>query len=277
MNDQPSSAPATRAVFAERYAREQAPLPSNPVIELMLAHRSWRAFRPDPLPDGALETLVAAGQSAATSSNLQSWSVVAVEDKARLARVSELSDNQKQVREAPLTLCFLADLSRLAHVADGIPHQRAALDYLEMFLVASIDAALAAQNVCVAAESLGLGTCYLGALRNRPEEVAELLALPPLTVGLFGLTIGFPDETRPASVKPRLARSSVLHRETYDISQATAPVADYEQKLDVFNRRERNGQPLWSLRSSGRVAGPGSLSGRDRLKSVLQRLGFRLL
>ncbi|MET0606673.1 MAG: NADPH-dependent oxidoreductase [Beijerinckiaceae bacterium] len=276
MNDIASSTSRAAELFRARYSQDQALLPSNGVIDLLLAHRSWRAFRPDPLPHGVLDTLVAAGQSAATSSSLQTWSVVAVEDKARLARINELVGGQRQIEEAPLTLCFIADLARLAAIADGIPHKRDALDYFEMFLVAAIDAALAAQNVCVAAESLGLGTCYLGALRNRPEEVAELLGLPPKAVGVFGLTIGYPDESRAPAIKPRLARSAVLHRETYDMTQATAPVADYEQKLDVFNKRERNGQPLWSLRSSGRVAGAESLSGRDRLKAMLSRMGFAL-
>ncbi|WP_342360514.1 NADPH-dependent oxidoreductase [Terrarubrum flagellatum] len=263
--------------FAARYARDFAASPRNAVIDTLLAHRSWRAFKPDPLPAGTLETLIAAGQSAATSSNMQTWSVVAVEDPARRAELLKLGENQKQILEAPLVLCFVADLSRLAAIADRINHKRAGLDYLELFMVAAIDSALAAQNVCVAAESLALGTCYLGVLRNHPEEVAAFLKLPPMAAVTFGLAIGFPDPKRPANIKPRLAQGSVLHRETYDAAQALAPVADYEVALDAFNKRERNGQPLWGLRSSARVAGPESLSGRDRLKFALRQLGFPLL
>jgi len=65
----------------------------NPVIEQLLAHRSVRAYLPDPLPEGTLQTLVAAAQSASNSSNLQAWSVVAVQDTARKARLAALAGN----------------------------------------------------------------------------------------------------------------------------------------------------------------------------------------
>lgn len=263
-------------LFHARYGREIGPLPSNEVIDTMLAHRSCRAFKPDPLPDGVLESLIAAGQSAATSSNMQGWSVVAVEGAARRQKLFDIGDTQKQILEAPLTLCFVADLSRLATIADRIPQKREGLDYLESFLVAAIDSALAAQNVCVAAESMGLGTCYLGELRQQPEAIAALLDLPPMAVVTFGLTIGFPDETRPTFIKPRLPQSSVLHRETYKPEQALAPVGDYEIALDEFNRMVRNGQPYWGLRSAGRIEKPESLRGRQHLKAVLRRMGFAL-
>lgn len=264
-------------LFRARYARETPALPSNDVVDVILAHRSWRSFKSDPLPDGMLETLLAAAQSAATSSNLQSWSVVAIQDKARLRELMEIGDNQKHIADAPLTLCFLCDLSRLANVADRINHKRDALDYLESFVVGAIDSALAAQNLCVAAESFGLGTCYLGALRHEPERMAAFLKLPPMTMVTFGLTIGWPDETKPAFMKPRLPQSSVLHHDVYDPAQAIAPVSDYEIMLDKFNKLVRNGQPLWGLRSAGRVAGPESLNGRQNLKAALRRLGFPLL
>lgn len=108
---------------------------------------------PDPLPPGTLEILVAAAQSASSSSNLQTWSVVAVEDAQRKEKLSPLAGNQEHIRQSPVLLVWLADLARLTHVAEsrGLPHE--GLDYLEMFLTAAIDASLAAQNATVAAES----------------------------------------------------------------------------------------------------------------------------
>jgi nitroreductase len=281
MNDSSSSAAqpraaASRALLEERYAQPMPDLPGNAMIDTLLAHRTWRAFTSDPLPQGMVETLAAAAQSAATSSNLQTWSVVAIEDPARRTKLMELARGQKQIGEAPVTFCFVADLARLAAIADGIGHRREGLDYLELYLVAAIDSALAAQNLCVAAESFGLGTCYLGVLRNQPVEVAALIGLPPRAMVTFGVSVGWPDPKRPASIKPRLPQSAVLHRETYDEAAAIAPLADYEKALDVFNRRERNGQPLWGLRSSGRVAGPEILEGRENLAAILHAMGFPL-
>ena len=145
---------------------------ANPVIESLLGHRSVRAFLPDPVAESALALMVAAAQSAATSSNLQAWSVIAVQDAERKARLATLVGGQAHVRECPLLLVWIADLSRLDRVGvlTGVPAR--ANDYLEMFLVATVDAALAAQNAVVAAESLGLGTVYIGAMRNHPEAVA---------------------------------------------------------------------------------------------------------
>lgn len=259
-----------------RYGNAAPGILPGDVIDLLLSHRTWRRFEDRPLAPGTLETLIAAGQSAASSSNLHSWSVVAVEDAERRKTLMEIGAGQPQIGEAPLTLCFVADTARLAEVArlNGRAHE--ALDYLEHFLVAAIDCALAAQNVCVAAEAMGLGTCYLGVLRNQPERLAEFLRLPPRAAVVFGLSIGHPDHSRPARIKPRLAQSSVLHRETYSLDGAVAPVPDYETLLAAFNSAERNGQPRWGLRSAGRVETREILDGRDELLDALRRLGFPL-
>lgn len=263
-------------LLRERYGREMPSWPSNKIIDSILSHRTWRTFKDDPLPDGMLETLIAAGQSAASSSNLQSWSVIAVTDKDRRRSLMKLGGGQSQIGEAPLTLCFIADLSRLAAIADSIGHPRDGLEYFEMFLVGAIDAALAAQNVTIAAESFGLGTCYLGVLRNRPEEMAEFLQLPPMAAVVFGLAVGYPNDARPFHIKPRLAQSSVLHHETYSIMEALGPVPQYEAALAAFNAREQRDQARWGLHSSHRVANAEILAGRDQLAGALKRMGFPL-
>ncbi|MCZ8108343.1 MAG: NADPH-dependent oxidoreductase [Burkholderiales bacterium] len=242
----------------------------------LLSHRSVRSFAPLPLEEGTLEALIAAAQSAATSSNLQAWSVVAVEDAGRKARLSELAGRQKQVMEAPLLLVWLADLSRLAVLGAERGQQTDALDYLEMLFVAVIDAALAAQNATVAAESLGLGTVYIGALRNHPEAVAAELALPPRVLPVFGLCIGHPDPSVVTGVKPRLPQSAVLHRETYSGPASAADVRGYDAAITAFQAEQAIAQVPWSQQALARVAGPQSLSGRDRLKDALVALGFPL-
>src|SRR4028118_869253 len=137
----------------------------NDSLTTLLSHRSIRSYLPDSLPLGTLELIVASAQSAATSSNLQTWSVIAVEDAERKERLSQLAGNQAHIRQCPLFLVWLADLARLTYVAEsrGLSHE--GLDYLEMFVMATIDAALAAQNGAIAAEALGLGTGYIGGVR----------------------------------------------------------------------------------------------------------------
>ncbi|UHC13902.1 NADPH-dependent oxidoreductase [Methylobacterium currus] len=248
----------------------------NDVIAGLLAHRTVRAFRPDPLPEGALETLVAAAQSAPSSSNLQTWSVVAVEDAATKRRLSEVARGQRHVAEAPLVLVWLADLSRLGAIGRDRDRPTDGLDYLEMLMVGVVDAALAAQNATVALESLGLGSVYIGALRNDPEAVADLLGLPPNVLAVFGHCVGRPDPERPADVKPRLPQEVVLHRGRYDTALATGAIAAYDAAMVDFQAGQRMPEVGWSEAALERVRGPGSLSGRDRLRGILERRGFGL-
>jgi nitroreductase len=250
-------------------------LPPNPVLDTMLSHCSVRAFLPEDLPAGTLETLVAAAQSAPTSSNLQCWSVVAVREPARKARLAALA-GQAFIPQAPLLLVFLADISRLGRLGAQQGQAMEGLQYLESFIVAGVDAALAAQNALVAAESLGLGTVYIGALRNRPEDVAAELGLPPGTMAMFGLCIGRPDPAVPSAVKPRLPQSLVLHHEQYAIPAEEDAIAAYDAALTAFSVAQGIGPVGWIKRMLVRVASGASLSGRDRMREALQRLGFPL-
>ncbi|KAJ36854.1 nitroreductase, partial [Agrobacterium tumefaciens] len=141
----------------------------NDTIDALLNHRTARAYLPKALPDGSLELLVAAAQSAPTSSNLQAWSVVAVQDKERKARLAGFTGGNAHIKDAPLFLIWLIDLKRLRTVASSQGNEGEGLDYLESFLIGAIDAALAAQNAVAAIDSVGLGSCYVGGIRNRPE------------------------------------------------------------------------------------------------------------
>jgi nitroreductase len=227
------------------------------------------------LPPGLLELLVAAAQSAPSSSNLQAFSIVAVEDQARKARLARLAANQPHVAEAPLLLLFVADLARLRQVARASGETGEGLDYTECFLLAVADAAFAAQNALVALESLGLGACYIGAMRNHPEEVAAEIGLPDGTFVVFGMTIGYPDPAVATGIKPRLPQSVVLHRERYRPSPPEA-IAAYDTTLLAFRRDQLMSDTAWSRQAAGRVRSAATLMGRHVLRQVLQARGFGL-
>ena len=258
-----------------RYRAEVAPLRGNPTVDALLAHRSVRAFLPDALPPGTIETIVAAAQSAATSSNLQPWSVVAVEDADLRARLAELAGGQRHIVEAPLFLVWLVDFDRLTRLGKvaGVPVD--APDYVETFLLGAVDASLAAQNAVVAIESLALGAVYIGGIRNHPDTVAAELDLPPRVFALVGLAVGVPDPARPAAVKPRLPQAAVLHRERYRRSDdATATI--YDDQLRAFQVEQGLPSRGWTEVAVARVRGPGSMAGRHVLRDVLARRGFPL-
>lgn len=269
---------AAEALLEARYGAKEAPagILLNDTIAALLSHRTVRAFTDRALPDGLIETLVAAAQSAPSSSNLQTFSVVAIENPATKARLAEIAGGQKHVIEAPLVLVWLADLSRLSEIGRRAGQPTDALSFLETLFVGIIDAALAAQNALVALESLGLGGVYLGAFRNRPDEVAKLLGLPPNVLGVFGLAIGYPDPARPADVKPRLSQRLVLHRERYDASLPQAAVDHYDEALKAFQKGQGLPEAGWVSVALNRVRGAEALSGRDLIRDALTALGFGL-
>lgn len=247
--------------------------PWNDALDVMLSHKSVRAYLDQPLPEGALELIIAAAQSAATTSNLQAWSVIAVEDKERKARLAALSAGQRHIYSAPLLLVFVADLARLRTFSKEHGTPGTALDYIEAFIIAVADASFAAQNAMTALQSIGLGGCYIGAMRNDAEGVAAELGLPTETMVVFGMTVGVPDPARPADVKPRLPQEVVLHRERY-----TAPdpklIAEYETRIGTFQAEQKMRAIDWTEQAAVRVRDIEALTGRHVLTDFLKRYGF---
>lgn len=251
-------------------------LPELPVLEAMLSHRSVRHFVRDALPEHTLETLVAAAQSAPTSSNLQTWSVIAVESQERREALANLVGPQKHLAVAPLVLVFLADLSRIERLGQAQGRDPVGLHYLDTFLMGVIDAALAAQNAVVAAEAMGLGTVYVGGMRNQPEEVAKVLGTPANVFPVFGLVVGRPDPAKPAAIKPRLPQSAVLHREQYQVpADPSQEIGDYNEALRQFMRTHGMREVDWSAQVVERLGSPEALTGRHRLYEALRNAGFR--
>lgn len=268
-----------RELLSARYRRGDIPSPAgwNETIDVLLSHRSVRAYLPDPLPEGTVEILVAAAQSASSSSNLQVWSVVAIEDHERKARLAALASAQKHIVQAPLFLVWLLDLARLVSIAEARGVTPEALDYIEAFTIGAVDCALAAQNAVVAAESLGLGCVYIGAIRNQPVEVVKELALPPNVLALVGLVVGRPDPAVPTGIKPRLPLEAVLFREQYEQGPEQAhAIESYDTAIRAFQAEQGMKVQDWSEQALNRVKDAPGQNGRARLREALEALGFGL-
>ncbi len=258
-----------RTVWRLRYGSD----PSAEIPELVpfLRHRSVRKFADREVPESLVAGLVAAAQSASTSSNLQLYSIVSVQDPALRAEVARCCADQKQVHAAPWFFAFLADHHRLRRAAKSVDEGAEGLDFLEFFLMAAMDAALAAERMTVAAESVGLGVCYIGALRNDPEGIARLLDLPEGVFGLFGLCIGYPADGLSAEIKPRLPQDVVWFRDRYN---AEAGLGDYDVRMrEFYEAQQMKGEVTWSMRSGRRVDGR-HMTGREVLLGWLRERGF---
>jgi nitroreductase len=268
----------SETLFHARYRdpAQAAPPEWNAALQTMLGHRSVRAFLPDPVPVSMVQAAVAAASSAPTSSNLQTWSVIAVEDAARRDRLRALGGGQRFINDAPLLLMWIADLSRIHALAEERQQRVDGINYLEVTFVAIIDAALAAQNALVALESMGLGTVYIGGMRNKPEAVAAELGLPKRAFAVFGMSVGWPDPAVATAVKPRLPQSAILHRETYDTTRQLPAVADYDPRMTAFQEEQGMAPEIWTQRVINRVRDAAALNGRDRMREALGALGFEL-
>ena len=254
---------------------------TTPVIDQIYRHASVRQFTPEPVPVELIETIVAAAQRTATSSNLQMYSVVAVTDADRRARLSELCGGQEQIAQAPVFLAWCADRSRLDRVCRYRGYTQPT-DHMEAFLVSAVDVAILMQTATLAAESMGLGACYIGAIRNNPAEVIELLELPRLTFPIAGMTLGRPAAS--PKQKPRVATSEILHWETYDAGRDAQALLDYDRVMAETGIYRGRQVPVpggdgamedygWMEHSARRV----SKAQRTGLGEVIRRQGFGLV
>lgn len=252
----------------------------TPTIEQIYKHASIRKYRPDPIPRELVEEIVSAGQRASTSSNLQTYSAVAIENPGTRMRLAELCGNQRHIAEAPIFIAWCADLSRLGRVCQMRGYSLVN-KYVENFLIAAIDVALVMQNAALAAESLGLGMCYIGAIRNHPEEVIELLDLPKLVFPLVGMTLGWPRGD--AKTRPRLPVEAILHWDSYNLENEKDALEEYDRTMvasGIYRGRQVPVPGMEGLMESygwmEHSARRASKATRTALRRVLNNQGFSL-
>lgn len=193
----------------------------------ILGRSVCRKYKPDPIPDELMEMLLAAAQSGPTKSNLQQYSILLLSDRDRISRLANLVPSMPWIAGAPNVLVFLGDVRRIRRLAEWRGH-----DYqnnvADTFMNATVDAAIALQSFVIAAESEGLGICPISYIRNRLDDLQELLGLPDGVFPIAGLCVGWPEFRRPVSM--RLPPSVVVHRETYDDSRLIEEVEAYDER-----------------------------------------------
>ena len=241
----------------------------NNTIDLLNSHRSIRRFTETPIATDLLETLIGAAQAAASSSFLQGVTIIRVTDADRRVALREVAGGQRYVEEAPEFLVFCADLSRSMRCCE-MHGGMAAKGLTEQFIIATVDTALYAQNLVIAAESAGLGICYIGALRNDPARVTEILGLPQQVYPVFGMCLGYPDQD--PEVKPRLPLSVVLKENSYDTDGEAEAIAAYDEDMRAYYAARTDNQKAqgWSEQMAGLLG----REGRPHMLGFLQSQGF---
>ncbi|WP_432470646.1 oxygen-insensitive NADPH nitroreductase [Amphritea sp. HPY] len=243
----------------------------NSVIELLNSHRSIRKFTDQAVSQDTINTIVQAGQAAATSSFIQACTVIQVNNPDNRTKLAEYAGGQAYVEEAPVFLVLCADMKRhqLACDMNGAEMKSG---FTEQFITATVDVGLLAQNLTTAAESLGLGAVYIGGIRNQIAKVADLLELPEMVYPVFGLCLGYPDQN--PEVKPRLPVEVVLKQDSYDDSSDAAVIAEYDKAVSEYYQTRTGGNKdmTWSEQISGMLV----KEARPHMLDFLKDRGFLL-
>lgn len=201
------------------------------VVDLLKSHRSIRKFTDQPIAPELFEELVQAGQGAATSSFLQGATIIRVTDQAKREKIAELAGNQPYVANAAEFMIYCADLKRAGNYCREYDKPFEG-DFTEHFIIATVDVALMAQSMVCAAESVGLGICYIGGIRNNPGPVSELLELPRGVYPVFGLCLGYPAQN--PEVKPRLPVSVILKQDRYNEEGDKEAIKAYDSAVHEY-------------------------------------------
>lgn len=215
----------------------------NDVIETILAHRSVRKFEDKKLTREQIETIVRCAQAASTSSFVQAYSIIGVTDQAKKEKLAAVAGNQQYVADNGHLFVLCADLHRHDVIREmENADMEESIKSTEKFMVALIDAALAAQNAAIAAESMGLGICYIGGLRNNLDEISEILQTPKRVIPLFGLVVGYPAKIN--NQKPRLPISNIYHENVYqqDQTQFQNQLQEYNETIQQYYRERTGGK-----------------------------------
>ena len=185
------------------------------ILHILEAHRTIRHYRPDPIPSHHLDAIIRAGQRAPTDAQGQMFAIIRISDSPLRDRLATLCNNQQHIRDAAEFFVICLDVHRLARMVERGGDAFAMKPRISLIYGTS-DATMVAQNMVVAAEALGYGTCYIGAVQNSTDIIARELGLPAGVLPLYGLCIGVPDlEKVPTYTRPRISRSLTFMENTY--------------------------------------------------------------
>lgn len=243
----------------------------NYVLELLQSHRSIRKYSEKAVTNEVLKKLFTSAQWAPSSHNIQAYSIITIRNKAKKQQLSELCGNQKYIDNCSVFLVFCLDFYRLKQSSD-MHGTVLEIDEIENLVVGAVDTALAAENLFIAARSLGLGGVMIGGIRNNPGEVSKLLKLPELTVPVMGVCLGYPAQD--VWQKPRLPQRIVVHEEIYQTEHVLEGLEEYDVISSDYYTRRTNGERTegWTKQMAKYLSNPR----RPNLREFIEKKGFKL-
>ena len=245
------------------------------MLDLLNQHRTIRKYSNQKIDSELLTKLLETACRASITGNMQAYSIVVTTDSAIKEQLSPAHFNQPMIAEAPVVLTFCADFNRITkwcEQRDAVP----GYDNFQSFMATAIDTLIAAQTFCIAAESVGLGICYLGTTTYNAREIIDTLKLPKLVVPVTTITVGYPDGLPDQT--DRLPLNAVVHYETYkDYSKEDIDNiynekenSDFYKQFVVENKKETLAQVFTDIRYSKK----NNEFFSDKFLTVLKEQGF---
>ncbi len=197
------------------------------MFNFLTSRRTIRQYTNEQIPADLLQNLLQAAAQSSNTGNMQAYSVVVSTNSEIKNLLAPAHFNQPMVAQAPVVLTFCADFNRFTQWCELRDAQPGYANF-QSFMAAAIDAVIFAQTFAVAAETAGLGICYLGTTTYNAQEIIDVLQLPKLVVPVTTITLGYPAHEPP--VTDRLPIRSVVHAERYQPFDAADIDALYEEK-----------------------------------------------
>lgn len=204
----------------------------NKMIEKQLAHRTIREFKDEKISEEMFSLLIEVGRRTATSTGMQASSIIRIRDKELRKEIAQIC-NQEYVERAPELLIFIVDLFRNKKIANEKKCFGDSAADMDKFFSGFTDACIMAQNIVNAAESMDLGSVYLGSILNDSEKICKLLKLPELTFPVLGLGIGYPNQK--PQIKPKMDMKYRVFENEYKIyDNYLEELKDYDQEMHTY-------------------------------------------
>lgn len=263
---------------------------STDFFTIMNNRSSVRSFVIDKkIPFKDQERIIYASQKSSSSFNLQTYSIISIEDKTKRKEIARLSGEQWFICDASLFWVFCVDLYKMKYVTKQAGYEYFQSKFLESTLMGVIDASLVAQTAATAAEALGYGICMIGGVRNNIDKLIDILNLPEKVFPVIGLCIGYPDRVNPP--KKRLPIEGVFFKDTYNREKVEQAILKYDKEmadLEIYKGREfpinevnvisecKQDKYGWIQHSGRRVATKNINKARVQLKQILNdnRIGL---
>ncbi|WP_198931735.1 NADPH-dependent oxidoreductase [Labilibacter marinus] len=245
------------------------------MMNTLLNHKTIRKYTSKAVETNLLNEILEAGTRASTTGNMQVYSIVVSQDEEAKSKLAPCHFNQPMVRQAPVVLTFCADYNRFNRWCK-LSKAEPGYDNFLSFVTGAIDAILAAQNVCVAAESKGLGICYLGTVIYTADKIIDVLNLPNGVVPVATVTLGYPDES--PALTDRLPLEAVVHYESYkdysdeDISSLYSEKESLESNIQFVKENEK--ESLAQVFTDVRYKKQDNVTFSKVLLEVLKKQGF---